>query len=127
MPIIEVINEKPIAMVELKSKLDGIEKRDGSLNFRAKKAKDYLDQFATMKISDANNIRERLNALGIPRLRERHVDKIIDINPKDIESLKIILSGETLTLKQDELAKIFDAIKEKRVGKECRSRWSPYH
>ncbi|MBS3095442.1 hypothetical protein J4231_02065 [Candidatus Woesearchaeota archaeon] len=113
MPIIEVINEKPIAMVELKSKLDGIEKRDGSLNFRAKKAKDYLDQFATMKISDANNIRERLNALGIPRLRERHVDKIIDINPKDIESLKIILSGETLTLKQDELAKIFDAIKEK--------------
>lgn len=111
MPIIEVMNEKPLSMVELKARLEDVEKRDGELNFRAKKAKEYLDVFAAMKPSEANNIREKLNDLNIPRLREKHIAKIIDINPSDIESLKMILSGEMLTLKQDEVIKIFEAIK----------------
>lgn len=113
MPIIEILNEKAMSMVELKHKIEEIEKRDGALNFRAKKAKDYFDQFAIMKFAEANNMRERLNGLNIPRLREKHIAKIIDVNPNDMESLKLILSGETLTLKQEELVKILETVKEK--------------
>lgn len=113
MPIIESLNEKPLTMVELKQKLEDIEKRDGSLNFRAKKAKEYLNQFATMKPAEMASLKEKIAKLDIQRLRDKHVAKIIDINPKDIDSLKVILSGESLTLKPEEINKIFEIIKEK--------------
>ena len=39
-----------------------------------------------------------------------------------------VMRGEvTQTLQLDLSAKIADRSEERRVGKECRSRWSPYH
>ena len=43
---------------------------------------------------------------------------------------KSFCSGKILTVarkKKDILASIADRSEERRVGKECRSRWSPYH
>lgn len=113
MPIIEMINERPLTMAELKHKLAEIEKRDGELNFRSKKAKEYLDQFTQLKPIEITKIKENIAKLDISRLRDKHIAKIIDINPKDIDGLKITLSGENLTLKPEELNKIFEALKER--------------
>ena len=36
-------------------------------------------------------------------------------------------TGELLDLVRPDCAKIYVRSEERRVGKECRSRWSPYH
>ena len=113
MPIIQLLNEKPMSMAEMKQKIAAVEKRDGTLNFRATRVKDYVEQFAAIKPEEAVKIRERMANLDIPRLRDRHITKIIDVNPKDVNSLKIVFAGEALTLKPEEFEKIFGALKEK--------------
>jgi len=37
--------------------------------------------------------------------------KIIDLCPKDLDSLKVILTGENITLKQEDMEKIIEVIK----------------
>src|SRR5256885_16311602 len=51
----------------------------------------------------------------------------IDMHSRDL--LKNGLAIEKLVLVQawHEAADLFDRSEERRVGKECRSRWSPYH
>ena len=36
-------------------------------------------------------------------------------------------TGESPTLSHDEHKQVVERSEERRVGKECRSRWSPYH
>ena len=82
------------------------------MNHRSKRVKEYLDQFVQIKPSEAEKIKEKLNKLEISKLKEKHITKIIDLNPRDMDNLKSILTGESLTLKPEELTKIFGAIKE---------------
>ena len=105
---LEIINEKSLSMQELKDKLDQIKKRDKDLNPREIKTYDYINRFVK---KDVKKLKENLGNIGILRLKDRHINKIIDILPKDIDDLKSILSGENLTLKQEDLGKIIETIK----------------
>ena len=107
----EIINENSITMAELKEKLDEIKKRDKELKPRALKTHEYLSRFVDIKAKDAMKIKQDLQKLQIPRLKERHINKIIDIMPNDLETLKLIFVGENITLKQDDLEKIINALK----------------
>ena len=116
---LKLISSTPMNIVELKDKLEKIEKRDGELNFRANKTKEYLDQFTTLPAKEAGELKEKLTKLGVPRLKEDHINKIIDILPTSVESLKVILQSYTVTVNQDNIKKIVDtvrgfAVKEKR-------------
>ena len=95
---LEIINETSLSMQDLKDKLDKVKKRDGDLNPRGIKTYDYISRFVK---KDAKKLKENLGKLGILRLKDKHINKIVDILPKDIDSLKSILSGENLTLKQE--------------------------
>lgn len=108
---IDLINEMPITMAELKERLDEIKKRDKELKPRTLKTHEYLEKFVSIKAKDALKIKEEIIKLQIPRLKERHIIKIIDIMPKDLEALKLIFVGENITLKQDDLDKILNALK----------------
>ncbi|MEK6862768.1 MAG: hypothetical protein AABW57_01240 [Nanoarchaeota archaeon] len=107
----EIINEAPLTMAEVKERLEEIKKRDKELKPRALKTYEYLSKFVDIKAKDAIKIKEGLLKLQIPRLKERHINKIIDIMPKDMETLKLIFVGENITLKQDDLDKILNALK----------------
>ena len=108
----ELISETPVTMIELKEKLAEVKKRDGELNFRANKAKEYLDIFTTSNISKVEELKKKLNDLNIPRLRDRHIVKIIDLMPKDMDSLRALITGENITLKQEDLAKVLSITQE---------------
>ena len=55
----------------------------------------------------------------------------ISVNNKDYKSLDMfdaLQIAEPIRIAENILGKInFDRSEERRVGKECRSRWSPYH
>jgi DNA-directed RNA polymerase subunit F len=50
-------------------------------------------------------------SLNMQELKDKHINKIVDILPKNIDDLRSVLSGENLTLKQEDLDKIVETIK----------------
>ncbi len=109
---LQVINETPLALYELKEKLADIKKRDKELSFRGKKGEDYLNVVVKTKEKKLSELKEQLTRLEISRLKQIQIIKIVDVLPKDIDSLKIIFSGEsTTTLKQEDMARILDTVK----------------
>lgn len=108
---IKIINEVPLTMAELKEKLAKIEKRDKELTFRANKTKEYLNNF-TIKEKGIAALKKKIEGLNISRLKDRHIAKLIDITPKDTDSIKATLSGEALTLKEEDYQKLLEALQD---------------
>lgn len=106
---LKVINEKPVSLTHVKSKLTEIEK-EKTLTFRGEKTKEYLSNFVHLSQKDSENFYKKIQELEIPRLKDRHIVKILDVLPKDLDSLKILLSGETITIKEEDMKKILDVI-----------------
>ena len=104
----ELIDETPVSLVELKEILKAV--KDTSLSYRAEKIHAYLELFVSDSVKESKELSEKIINLNIPRLKDRHIIKIIDIMPKDIDSLRLLFSAETLTIKDDDLKKILDVI-----------------
>ncbi len=90
--------------------MKAIKKRDGELNFRAGKTEEYLNYFATLKAKEADELAQKIRDLEIPRLKEEHIIKIIDLLPDDIEEVKLTLQGYPLTVTKENIKKIADVV-----------------
>ena len=108
---LEIINETPLTMSELKERLEEIKKRDKEFTERATKTHEYLNKFVELKEKETLKLKEEIIKLNIPRLKEKHIIKILDIMPNDIESLKLIISAENITIKQEDLQRILEILK----------------
>lgn len=106
----QIISETPINLYQLKNEFEKIRKRDSELNFRANKTEEYLNQIAVHKNADALFV--KIMQLDIPRLKEQHIHKIIDIMPATLNELKVVLQGYTVTINNDSAKKIVDIISE---------------
>lgn len=104
----QIISETPINMYQLKKELEKIKKRDNELNFRANRTEEYLQQVLTLKNTD--ELFDKIMKLNIPRLKEQHVHKIIDIAPTTMNELKVILQSYTITVNNDAMKKIVDTL-----------------
>ncbi len=104
----EIISERAVDINELKRELEKIKKRDKELNFRAAKTEEYLQHFADLK--DSGELFKKIEALKIPRFKEQHIAKVIDILPKNVEDLKSVLKAYPITVSNDNLKKVVDTI-----------------
>ena len=107
----QVISEQPITFSELKDRLSKIEKRDEELSFRGKKTKEYLDVATKLKLKDVKDLKKKIGELGVMRLKEKQIVKLINILPQDIDSIKVVLGSDSITSKED-LKKILDLLKD---------------
>ena len=105
----QVLEESAVSLVDLKKSLKSLQ-AEAPLSFRAEKTHAYLEGFELYDAKEADALHKKVVALEIPRLKERHIVKIIDIMPKDLDSLRLLLSTETLTIKDEDLKKILDVI-----------------
>ncbi|MBI1971126.1 hypothetical protein HYS47_05230 [Candidatus Woesearchaeota archaeon] len=112
MNTIRVLSEAPVTMVELSEELQKIKKRDGELNFRANKTEEYLTQFVQLKPSEAKELFKKIQELNIPRLKDDHITKMMDILPKTVEEVKSIISSYPITVSAENCKKIADIVKE---------------
>ena len=106
----QIVSVMPIGMYQLKKELDKIKKRDNELNFRANRTEEYLNQIAELK--NADELFDKLIKLNIPRLKEQHIHKIIDVLPVTLNELKVVLQSYTITVNNDSMKKIVDTINE---------------
>lgn len=97
-------------MVELKQEVAKIKKRDKELGFRVGKIEEYLNIFVTLSSKQQKELEEKLEKLKIPRLKDTHIKKIADILPVNLEQLKVVLQGYTLTVTQDNMKKIVKVV-----------------
>ncbi len=107
---IEIVSETPISMAETKEEIEKIKKRDTELNFRSVKTEEYLNSFTKHDKKTAEEIYKKIEELQLPRMKREQIIKIIDLMPEDVEELKVVLQGYTLTLSAENLKKIIDTI-----------------
>ncbi len=108
----EILEQSPMNMAQVKDELGKIEKRDGELNFRAQKTVEHLKQLSILSKTKAAELEKKLTELAIPRMKDIHIHKIIDMLPTSVEDLKVILQGYTLTIKADNQKKIVELVKD---------------
>ena len=104
----EILSENPISANQLKEELKKIKQKDKELNFRAAKTEEHLDHVETHK--NIEPLFEKISKLNIQRLREQHIYKIIDIMPTTVRDLKVVMQGYTISLNNENLKKIVDAV-----------------
>jgi len=110
MPEIKIVEEKPISMAELKEEIKDIKKRDAELSFRTAKVAEQLDVLKVVKPKDAEEMYEKIQKLNIPRLKDVHIYKIIDILPQNIVELKNIIQSYSIVVTNDNIEKILEIL-----------------
>jgi DNA-directed RNA polymerase subunit F len=113
----EVLNEKPIPLFEIKSELESIKKRDKTLNFRSEKTDEYLNQFLDIPEKTYEEVKAKIEALKITRLKPEMLIKILDIMPKTADDLKNVLQGYVVSLSNEDIKKIIGIIEETAPAK----------
>ena len=103
----EVIKETfiPIAKVE------DILKKVKDRNYEQKIAYEHVKKFSKIKLENAERIIEELLKLEMRKLKEHQIIKIVDLMPKNIEELKVILEKSQMPFKDEELEKIIEIVK----------------
>jgi len=107
----DIIEEKPINTVELHSEIEKIKKRDEEVNFRVGKIQEYLNAHVKLKLRQAKELAKELEGLNIPRLKELHIHKLIDILPTSGEDVKVVLEGYPITITKSNCELISKTIK----------------
>jgi DNA-directed RNA polymerase subunit F len=107
----EITEEQPINIYDLKKELSKIKKRDEELSLRLAKTEEYLNSFTVLTQKDAESLEKELTALEVPRVKDYHIKKLIDLLPASVEELKVILQGYTLTINKEHQKSIVDVIK----------------
>ncbi|MBN2459490.1 hypothetical protein JXB28_04365 [Candidatus Woesearchaeota archaeon] len=124
---IQVLEKKSMNMVELKEELANIKKRDTELSLRGNKTEEYVNEFASIKPKQAEELYKDIEKLEIPRLKDTHINKVIDMMPESVDELKVIMQGYTVPVTNENLKKIVEAVakylpakkkEEKAEGKE---------
>lgn len=93
---------EPLSMPEILEFLD--KKEETEMEFIG-----FIKKFTNLSVKDAKEIKKKINALELMKIREEHVVKIIDNMPKNLEDLNKILSG--VNLDEDEVKKILEIVK----------------
>jgi DNA-directed RNA polymerase subunit F len=112
MPEIKIIEEKPISMAELKEEIKDIKKRDTELSFRTAKVAEQVDVLKIVKPKDAEEIFAKIQKLGVPRLKDAYIYKIVDLTPQSPLELKNIVQSYSLTVTNENIDKILEVVAE---------------
>lgn len=112
MPNPQFIEEKGLSLVDVKTAIGKIEKRDTTLNYLSGKSKDYLDSFVTLSTAKKEELHKKLTELQLTRLKEEHISKITDFLPKTANELKIVLLAYPLSLPKKDQESIIAVVHE---------------
>lgn len=108
----ELLEKHPMNVVEVKTALESLKENGVELNFRAQKTEEYAQDFAKISVKDARELVEKLKGLEVPRLKDTHMNKLVDIMPTSEKQVKIILGAMNLSPTAEQCKKIADAIVE---------------
>ncbi|MEK6757526.1 MAG: hypothetical protein AABX88_00205 [Nanoarchaeota archaeon] len=99
-------NAEPISMAEASEYIAvGKEHKEGETD-----VKGFIKKFVKLSAKDAKEMRKVIVGLGLMKIRDEHVPKIIDIMPENAEDLNKIFND--MGLDEDETKKILETVKQ---------------
>src|SRR3989338_435483 len=108
----KIISQTPTNASVVHAELIRIKNRDTELGFRAQKALDYMEGIGPLEVKKAEQLLDKLLKLEVPRLRDLHFHKIIDLLPTNAKDVKTVLQGYNVTVSQENCKKIADTVSE---------------
>ena len=97
----KIISESPTNASEVKKMLEDVKEHDKELTFRAQRTLEHLEAIVVLSPKKAKELEAALAKLDIPRMKEQHIHKLIDVLPKTQDDVKLILQGYALTVTKD--------------------------
>ena len=108
----KTISQTPITLAELKEEVEKIKQRDKEPSIRITRMEDYLNAFVQITPKQGKELHAAISKLEINRLKEEHISKIVDLLPKTASELKLLMQGSAVSLTNDAVNKIVEAINE---------------
>jgi DNA-directed RNA polymerase subunit F len=108
----QILAETPVNSSDVKKHLEAIQAHDKELTFRAQRTLEHLEAITVLAPKKAKELAEALAKLEIPRLKEQHIHKLIDVLPKTQDEVKLMLQGYAVTVTNENCKKIADTIAE---------------
>lgn len=108
----KILSETSTHASEVKKLLEDIQEHDKELTFRAQRTLEHLQAIATLTPKKAKELEAALTKLDIPRLKEQHIHKLLDVLPKTADEVKLILQGYAVTVTNENCKKIADTVAE---------------
>ena len=105
-----VEGREPVSLAELSDHMEMITERDEELNFRAGKTEEYVNEVAELNKDEFEELFDEIESLDVPRLKDKHIIKLIDFLPKTVEDLDVIIEGYPLTLSDEDKESIVETI-----------------
>ena len=96
---------------EVKEIVENLSKEEKEDNKAVKETLVYLKNFVKIKPEKLKSLKKELMGLNIIKLNQKHIIKIVDLMPEDAEDLKKIIAQDGITLEQDEINSILEAVK----------------
>jgi len=110
----KIISQTPISMTDLRLEIEKIRKREKEEpNIRVTKMEDYMNSLTPLSETKEKELIEAIRKLDVPRMKDEFVFKIVEMLPKTVEDLKIILQGYVISITNDNLKKLVDVINSK--------------
>lgn len=95
----QFIEEHPVSLVDVAGVFEQVEVRDKGFNPRCLKVKEFLESFPhPLSVKKKAELYKKLQDLGLTRIRDEHIVKIVDFMPKDVTELKVVLVAYPLSL-----------------------------
>ncbi len=94
-------NSKPLTLAEV-TELAGDSDKE-------KEVKSFIKGFIKMKPDKAKEMKKELEDLGLLKLKDTHIVKIVDFMPEDASDINKVVTD--VSLDQDEVNKILEVVK----------------
>ncbi len=102
----DALERKPVPIAVVKELLGKLSER----NHEQKLAFEYASKFAKLDAEQARALIEELKNANIPRFKDKHIVKLVDIMPKTADEIKAIFAKEELALSKEDIQKILDIL-----------------
>jgi len=102
----DVVERKPVPIALVKDMLAKVKEK----NHEQKITFEYVSKFAKLNKEDAEKLMEELRSANIPRVKERHIVKLVDLMPKTADEVKVIFAKEEVALSKEDVQKILDIL-----------------
>ena len=87
-------------------------KDEEELNFRAEKTREYVHKLAKIPHKTIDELKKKIEEIKIPRLKDQHIAKIVEIMPTTEEEVSAILKAYPITVTKDDMKKIAKEVKD---------------
>ena len=113
-----MINEKkPLTLAEVQEIVNERFKKvkeENDENHRLGSVHDLLKKVVKLKPEQAKKLKEELLSLGIVKLKEKDIVKIVDFLPEDAEDIRKLFFGQGINLDENEINSILEKVKKNK-------------